>query len=63
VVRRVLRLVPTLAVEGRVADVVALAEQTWVKAISLDQEMHTMRDGPQAERRACGRGRGTAGEK
>lgn len=54
VVRRVLRLVPTLAVEGRVADVVALADQAWVKTISLDRQMHTMQTGRQTGGCACG---------
>jgi len=41
-VRRVFRLLPGLAVEGKAADVLALADRRWVKSISPDQEVHTM---------------------
>jgi hypothetical protein len=44
VVHRVLRLVPTLAVEGPVGHLLALAEQDWVRSLSLDRQVHTMRD-------------------
>ena len=41
-VRRVFRLVPALAVEGSIANLLALAERQWVRSISLDREVHTM---------------------
>jgi len=41
-VRRVFRLLPGLAVEGKVADVLALADRPWVKSVSLDREVHAM---------------------
>jgi hypothetical protein len=44
VVYRVLRLVPTLAVEGPVGRLLALAEQDWVRSLSLDRQVRTMRD-------------------
>jgi len=50
VVRRVLRLVPTLAVEGPVAGVLALAERDWVRSLSLDREVRAMGN-PASERR------------
>lgn len=43
-VRRVFRLLPGLAVEGKVADVLALADRPWVRSVSLDREVHVMRD-------------------
>ena len=49
-VRRVFRLVPALAVEGTVADVLALADRTWVLSVSLDREVHVIR-GPASARR------------
>ncbi|HUW12473.1 MAG TPA: hypothetical protein VM537_22295 [Anaerolineae bacterium] len=48
-VRRVFRLVPALAVEGVVADLLALAELQWVASISLDRELHTMGSCPPDE--------------
>ena len=45
-VRRVFRLVPALAVEGPVADLLALAERQWVSSVSLDREVHTMGGSP-----------------
>ena len=42
-VQRVFRLVPGLAVEGKVTDVLALADRLWVRSISLDREVHAMR--------------------
>jgi hypothetical protein len=45
-VRRVFRLVPSLAVQGEVARLLALAERPWVRSISLDQEVHTMPGSP-----------------
>jgi hypothetical protein len=51
VVRRVLRLVPTLAVYGPVADVLALAERDWVQSLSLDREVRTMSHAANGERR------------
>jgi hypothetical protein len=53
VVRRVIHLVPTLAVRGRAADVVALAERAWVRSITLDGEVHTMGDPAQIEGTPC----------
>ena len=41
-VRHVFRLLPGLAVEGKVADVLALADRPWVESISLDREVHIM---------------------
>ena len=41
-VRRVFRLVPGLAVEGKVARVLALADHPWVTSVSLDREVHVM---------------------
>jgi len=41
-VRRVFRLVPALAVEGSVANLLALAEREWVTSVSLDRAVHTM---------------------
>jgi hypothetical protein len=43
---RVFRLVPGLAVEGPVARLLELAEQPWVRSISLDRVVHTMQDCP-----------------
>jgi len=43
-VRHVFRLLPGLAVQGKVADVLALADRTWVESISLDREVHVMRE-------------------
>ncbi|MCK4298205.1 MAG: hypothetical protein KAX80_01665 [Planctomycetes bacterium] len=43
-VQRVFRLVPGLAVEGKVTDVLALADRPWVRSISLDREVHAMRE-------------------
>ena len=42
-VQRVFRLAPGLAVEGKVTDVLALADRPWVRSISLDREVHAMR--------------------
>jgi hypothetical protein len=44
VVARVFRLVPGLAVEGPVACLLELAEQPWVRSVSLDRVVHTMQD-------------------
>jgi len=43
-VRRVFRLLPGLAVEGKVAAVLDLADHPWVKSVSLDREVHVMRE-------------------
>jgi len=39
---RVFRLIPALAVEGAVADLLELAGRQWVISVSLDREVHTM---------------------
>jgi hypothetical protein len=42
-VRRVFRLVPALAVEGSLSDLLALASRAWVLSVSLDREVHALR--------------------
>jgi hypothetical protein len=44
IVRRVFRLLPGLAVEGKVTRVLTLADHPWVKSVSLDREVHVMRE-------------------
>ena len=51
-VRRLFRLVPSLAVRGRATDLVELAERSWVKAISLDRDVHVMDSATVAKRGA-----------